>query len=147
MEPVSVVPDQRLQLGVFEDAQGRLQEPLVQVLVVHRAEVLDDEADGQILVTMEHLCRVNGIQLQPPFCDMDGLVAQLRELEVPVLPPEIVDAFLREDGLHEAVAVADEDVWQDLDHDHRHVSSQGHGHLGMPATLQFLLVRQRELRQ
>lgn len=55
VEPVSVVPDQRLQLCVLEDAVRGPQEPLVHVLVVHRAELLDDEAHREILVTVKDL--------------------------------------------------------------------------------------------
>ena len=78
---------------------------------------------------------------------MDGLVSELGELEVAEIPPEIVDALLGEDGLHEGMPVTDQYVWQDLDHDHSHVSPQCHRHLQSTAIDQFLLVRWRKIRQ
>ena len=48
-------------------------------------------------------------------------------------PPEFVDALFGEEGFHEGVTVTHEDFRQDLDHDHSHVPSQGHGHLQIPS--------------
>lgn len=45
VEPMTMILDQGLQLRALEDAEGRLEETLIEVLVVHRAELLNDEAD------------------------------------------------------------------------------------------------------
>lgn len=55
-------------------------------------------------------------------------------------PPEFVDALFGEEGFHEGMAVTHEDFRQDLDHDHSHVPSQGHGHLQIPSAEQLRLI-------
>ena len=117
------------------------------MFVVHWAELLDHEADCEVLVAVEDLGRIYKVQLQAPLRHMKGLVSELRELEVAEIATEVVDALLREDGLHEGVTITHQDVRQYLNHDHCHVSPQCHGHLEVAAIDQFLLVNRRKTGQ
>jgi len=118
---VTVAPDESHDCFVSENARGSVGNSGVEGFVQHRLELLDHNFDGQVVVAVEFLSRVNLLHLQRPLSQVHHFVAQVRKLHVRTVFPELVDAFLCEYRLDEVVAVGNQYLRDKFDDKHSHL--------------------------
>ena len=101
----------------------------IQGLVQKGLELLYHESDGKVAITIELHRRVYGIDLEGPFTHIDDLVSKIAKFDVAKVSSELVDALFRENCFDKVVAIADENLRNDLDYDQSHVSFERWRHL------------------
>jgi len=78
---------------------------LVQRFIHDWLECFHNDLDAQIIETIEYFSAVHVFQLESPLTDVDDFISEGWKLDMTMVFPEFINAFLREDCFNKIVTM------------------------------------------